>query len=467
MSEHRPMTSRANYLLIITLLCLTWNSTSFSFPSNYADSCGVRTSYFIARLYGMRLRLSKIAQLVDLAQDGTSSFAGIHNGLTSLGLNPSGRRLEWRDLHRLRYPTILHLQMDWGPHFMILGAISEDGVTLIDPPGTQYMSRKEFSNRWDGAALIVPPPASPVEMQLPSGQAGPLFCAKPFKDLGEFVLPLVEVPRARFIVKNTSSKSAVIRKLVASCGCTETVVSKTTVPPNADTEILCSVSNPGNAVGPQTYSVTVLVEGSKSKPLKLQFKVRFNPIVSVRPLRLYFGRVLRAKLPSSMKVQVLKGAADIMPKITQLVPSVPWISAQAKTNSVQVSILPQAPLGRLNANLKICTNMGAVNLPIAGDCIGGFTCIPNPLISYKPTEDKLPFKIIKTQHSTCDIQHLILKYDNSKISIVPQGMNHDNSEQKYLLRLPNSSRAARSYHVDISDPNSAESVTLSILTLVR
>lgn len=329
------------------------------------------------------------------------------------------------------------------------------------------MSREEFLEQWKGYALTVLPPTSPKEMQSTTNQECPLSCTKATQDLGDFLSPLVQEIVAKFMVKNISSVPVEVGRLIPSCGCTKTSISKTKLMPNDEAEIVCHVSESGVS-GPQRYKVAVPVIGSKAKPLQLEFRVNLVPLISVQPLRLYFGRFLKSKLPVTVKVQILKAAGNVEPEIKHHIVSAPWISAKVKGREVEVSILPQAPLGELKENLQIHTNVGAINVPITGECVGGFRCVPNPLVSYKPDQESLKFKIVKTEGSTCNFDELEFKlYDKDKFVIVPQETKGYDTEREYILCFLKDQKGIGSYHVDICDPRNEEVQTLNIVYLAR
>lgn len=133
-SLHRKGTLKKDCsFALIFAVYFTLNNIDLCFAaSNYTNaSCGVRTSYFIAKLYGKEpSSLSKISDLIDESKDGTSSLAGISKGLSSLGLQPRGRHLTYDDLLSVHYPTVLHLQTTKGSHFVVFGGTNRDEIIL-------------------------------------------------------------------------------------------------------------------------------------------------------------------------------------------------------------------------------------------------------------------------------------------------------------------------------------------------
>ncbi|MCX5634301.1 MAG: DUF1573 domain-containing protein, partial [Planctomycetota bacterium] len=263
------------------------------------------------------------------------SLAGLYRGLESLGLNPQGRHLEYADLPSLAYPTILSMDMKWGPHFMIYGGINGDTITLIDPPDKHKMSRSQFLQQWNGASLIVLPPHSKEIIQNEDNSL--LYCDNSSQDLGEFTLPLLKNIETKFMVKNIHNKTVEIDKLIASCGCTKTEISKKKLLPNEQAEIFCSVSESGVS-GAQKYTITVHVLGEETtKPLQLEFRANLVPLISIMPARLYYGRVNWKDLPVSRDVQVLKATGKVWPEITSVKTLKEWVKAKVKNNKIEVN----------------------------------------------------------------------------------------------------------------------------------
>ncbi|RKY10572.1 MAG: hypothetical protein DRP56_00640 [Planctomycetota bacterium] len=450
-------------ILLSVVLLLFFTKTGFSISEKYLDSCGLRVAYFICKVHDIDfISLQEIANRIDMSQDGTTSFAGISEGLTSLGLNPKGVELSIEDLCNLTLPTILHLNTPQGPHFVIWSGFEKDKVVLIDPPNTQHLSRDKFIEQWDGYALIFLPSDSPKNKNILEDIKGPLICENSSQDLGDFILPLVKPVKVTFNIKNTSSGTLQIGRLIPSCGCTEVNISKVELKPNEDAEIVCSISEPPNS-GMQQYTVSVPVLNKKIKPLQCNFQANFISLLSVKPKRLYLGRYLRSNLPEVLSVQILKVNDKAKPVILSTKSSSPWIRVVENSLGIEVIFSEQLPLGRFQEFLEIETDLGGINIPISGECIGGHRCAPNPVICNK-NNGNCKFSIVKADN-TCNLDELIFEYDESRIQIEQQKNSADIDRNEYeIIFLKNDTG---SFHVKIINPVEKEECVLTILRLNR
>jgi len=418
-------------------------------------SCGVRCSYFIAALYNRADdSLDVIPARIQQSSDGTSTFFGISNWLQSLGLRPSGRRMRFSELALTHDPVIVQIHTDYGSHFLIWGGMRGNTVRLIDPPKTVEMPEEDFTAKWSGLTLIVQPPAL-----LTSDTGSPLICDNPSVALGMFTLPLTKTPVATFLLRNTAARPVDIHSMVASCGCADTTSDKWNLLPGEVATITCEVSNPANIAGLQRYTIAVRTQEKDVKPLMLEVTVYYQPLVNVRPLRLYFGSIQHAELPQSKIVEVLSRETNEVAHVASATASTPWINCNVDhTGKITVSILNGMPAGTFAESVEVKTSYGSVNIPVTGECVGSVRAVPR-LVVLSP-ERKGTFTVVSAHANSTEAY--ILHYDTKDLSVRPITPHSEDGVTRRYTVVANNADAPGPYYIDITDPGTNDKTSVCV-----
>ncbi|HUR32406.1 MAG TPA: peptidase domain-containing ABC transporter [Vicinamibacterales bacterium] len=113
--------------------------------------CGAASLAMICRHFGRAVSLSRIRQLVNTGQDGTS-LRSLCRAAEELGLSSRSIKTSPRNLEKMPLPAIAHWDAD---HWLVVYDVSGRQVRLADPAlGLRTVPRQEFDTRWTGYAAL-------------------------------------------------------------------------------------------------------------------------------------------------------------------------------------------------------------------------------------------------------------------------------------------------------------------------
>ena len=467
------------YFMILIVLSSSLFLQRVCIADTKCDTCGTINTYFVSKLYGIQPpNLCEIVGLIDQARDGTATFKGIAEGLKKLGLETYASYLSFEELAQIENPTIIQLITDNGPHFVTFGKIREGKVIVYDPPKTKEFTKKQFADQWSGAAIVVLPVNINKKLRdvnienikthtSKSSNNGILMCQDAIKNLGKYILPLRKVPTAEFVIENISRESVEIGEPIKSCACIPLSISKTYIAPGEKTKIEFSISNSANISGNKRYTIDIPLQNKNQKPIRLEILIEYEEMISVRPLRMYFGRVFRSEMPLSNILKINnKSDRPNEVKITSIHSSVPWIKATNNSETIKITVLQEAPIGLFNENIQIETTIGSINIPVTGECVGNFRVVPNPLILWTSKQDKSKFTITKTHNSNFNFKNLVLLYEKDDLNVSYTNTKANDDKREYTVDLLNK-KGSNSHHVKIYDPISNEAIMLNIVALSK
>ncbi len=101
---------------------------------------------------------------------------------------------------------------------------------------------------------------------------------------------------------------------------------------------------------------------------------------------------------------------------------------------------------------------------ISGECLGGFRCVPNPLVC-RQSEGEATFRVYRTDDGPCDLSNLVLKHDSQNLRIVPGIANASYCE--YKVHCAAEACGNEPQRVIIADPAAEESILLSVVCLAN
>lgn len=119
-----------------------------------AAECGLATLAMVASYHGHKAGLAELRRRFEVSLKG-ATLANLIAFSQALGFATRPLRLELPHLPELALPCVLHWDMN---HFVVLTAVTRDGVTLHDPArGVRRMNLNEFSKHFTGIALELSP----------------------------------------------------------------------------------------------------------------------------------------------------------------------------------------------------------------------------------------------------------------------------------------------------------------------
>lgn len=119
-----------------------------------ATECGLACLAMIAGYHGYRTDLATLRKRYAVSQKGATLAQLIHIA-NSLQLVTRPLKLELEDLPQLTLPCILHWDFN---HFVVLSAVSRNGISIIDPAmGQRQLGMEEVSRHFTGVALELSP----------------------------------------------------------------------------------------------------------------------------------------------------------------------------------------------------------------------------------------------------------------------------------------------------------------------
>jgi len=298
-------------------------------------------------------------------------------------------------------------------------------------------------------------------MTITADNGSPLTCDTPSLVLGTFSLPLTKKPVAQFVVRNVATQPIEIHSVVASCGCASTTSDKWKLLPGEKATITCEVTNPANNVGLQRYTMAVRMRDENIKPLMLEFTAYYEPLVSIRPLRLYFGSILRADLPKRKTLEVVsrEGKKADMPVLVSA--SAPWIHCNVDdAGRIVVSLVSGVPVGTFAESVEVKTSQGAINIPVTGECVGSIRAVPR-LVVLLP-EREATFTIVST-HTEKRKEAYILNYNRKDLTIwAVMAKDGDGDTSRYTVAVNKKTDTAGPYYIDIIDPGTQDKTSVCV-----
>ncbi|MFQ5749914.1 MAG: DUF1573 domain-containing protein, partial [Planctomycetota bacterium] len=211
------------------------------------------------------------------------------------------------------------------------------------------------------------PPAPAPAAEPGSGEnSARIVAEKLMIDLGEIIQGQDREVRYPFLIEGKGAVT--ISRLAPSCGCTEPrllVEGKAwemdvPIPAGSHGEVV-ALFRSGRFHGHKSSNVRVLGEGG-NLPLTLQLTSFIRQLFELQPQNVSFGDVSQGK-KATLSVVVdgvepfsIQGWEDLPPGM-EVVDSVP-VGELRKTHTLQVSLLPDVPIGTLRASLQVHTSLG-------------------------------------------------------------------------------------------------------------
>ncbi len=211
-----------------------------------------------------------------------------------------------------------------------------------------------------------------------------------------------------FSFTNTGDGELVIDKVSSSCGCTVALLSEKVIPPGEKGEIKATFDSTRRA-GKQTKTITVQSNDPNEPSAKLTITGLIKKYIEVKPDPLNLGTVFRGE-PVTQTIRIIPPKTLPNFKITKVESNQPYLVAEVENPGswgerftakfrnlfkkksgeekeevgipITVTLKPDAPIGRIRANLKIETNddrKPSLTVRVTGTVSGPIQVVPTAI----------------------------------------------------------------------------------------
>jgi hypothetical protein len=254
-----------------------------------------------------------------------------------------------------------------------------------------------------------------------------------------------------FRFTNQGGQDLRIESVKTSCGCTAAVISSEVIGPGQEGTISATFDTTRFS-GEKAKSVSVYSNDPSQPVTTLTLQGEITVEVEIDPPQLYLGRVRRGE-ETVRSVDVLYDASKSI-SITKVENSSPVLTVRTqdieqqgrKGKKLIVSLKKDAPLGRLNDEIKVTTTSEKrplIEIPVFGSIEGDLVVAP-PQVSFgvvRRGEGKTQEISIKSRAST---PIHIVNVSSSNVDIEPTLTTiKDGEEYKLTLSAKNDSKAGR------------------------
>lgn len=232
-----------------------------------------------------------------------------------------------------------------------------------------------------------------------------------------------------FTVHNRGkSKNLEISLIKTSCGCSATLIEKTSIPPNDSTPLRVNFDS-SEYLGTVNKSIALYSNATNEEEYGFNFTADVISMVSVNPESFNFG-TLNLLQEGGNKLNFSVAFADPAGKITGMSYNEDYFAAACKESTspdlayeCELSVKPSAPSGGILEELRIQTNVDrqpSYKVPIYGRLKGAFELLPmlvdfGELESGGETEEVVritsvagdPFKISKVESDRDDVVYRV------------------------------------------------------------
>ena len=422
--------------------------------------CGTQSLLHVCEMFKIETTLENLNILANLDPEKGTSFLGLHQAATELGLNPKAVHVESSSLSKLSVPAITHMG---GNHFMVAKEVVDGRVTIFDPNSdTTAVSLHTFLRLWTGNAMIFAPAEKNRKLKMDYNNLQSRNLTHTKSDLLESLSKDTNTPLEsrslqteilqgekihdfgvisagtniihEFILKNVSQENLLVSDVVSSCNCTTGLTSTKEIRPQDNLQLKVSFMAPmqHGAVN-QDIQVYLASKGSGKQyvPVKLVMKGRLFLPFEVVPDRVFFEKVpfgesrfreinVRKRTEETVS---LKGVKTDSEHIQAEVISTPTVDGGTK---VGVTLSPNARIGRLKANIvwdyTYRDKPMQLRIPVTAMILGDFQVLPKQIFfgtvpSGKETTKAVILRTVRSKH--IQIKSVNVKSEYVRATYVP------------------------------------------------
>jgi len=233
----------------------------------------------------------------------------------------------------------------------------------------------------------------------------------------------------KFKFKNAGTKELVIKSVHPECGCTAALLSSKEILPGGKGVITANFDST-NYIGNVVKTINVATNDPSKQIVILTLKGKIISDIVANPSILFVGSVKEGR-QKQLTLNIFVSNPSV--KITSVTASKPYIkissvSRTASQNLYTVTILPNAPLGNLNANIAVLSNSTkepVIRIPVIGNIVGNILVNPNIVelgvikIGVKP--QTINVYVYTKPVKAFRITKVLIKPDVLKLKVIKQG----------------------------------------------
>lgn len=233
-------------------------------------------------------------------------------------------------------------------------------------------------------------------------QGPKLVVAQPVHDFGA-VSEGTKV-RHSFVLQNKGSGNLVVQRVVAACGCTAAAASPEPIAPGAQGTIEVEFDTSGFS-GEKLKTVRLYTNDLDTPITVLSLKGSIEPEVVVEPRRVFFGDVVRGRMPArseEVTIRVRPGSEARLTSVQSLSPHliVEELESSPEVRRLRVTVQPEAPVGELRERIVIGVRgrrEKSLNIPVFAAVQGTLQAVPGS-VSFGLLEGQEMERSIKIQN---------------------------------------------------------------------
>jgi hypothetical protein len=262
--------------------------------------CGPESLLFVCQQFGIKATMQEICDLSEYDKENGTSIFGLYKAAMTKGLQVLPMEIGLDDLCHVDGYSIVFVD---GNHFVVVSGCEKESVLIYDLPAKQTrQSKKQFSERWSGEALVFPrssetflsylnskPPAdeTPIPSNINEGPPSISF-DNVSRDFGTVIEDTLLTHT--FYLTNRGSENLEILSIRPSCGCTAATTSANTVLPGKKSDIIVEFDTAG-FLGDKENTVMVRTNDPENSLVVLTINATIVSPVKVLPERIWLGDI--------------------------------------------------------------------------------------------------------------------------------------------------------------------------------
>lgn len=194
-------------------------------------------------------------------------------------------------------------------------------------------------------------------------------------------IPKGQIVSHDFTFTNTGDEKLVIMKVQPTCSCTVAITSSKELLPGAKGAIKVTFDSQGY-LGPITKNITVLVNDPLHPSTTLTISGQVVTDVMISKPALFFGSVKKGRESEQYDDIFISNPSVHITSVTSTKPSinVSTVSQSISQETINVSVLPDAGYGPLNAAILVLSSskeQPVVEIPVIGNIVGDILLNPD------------------------------------------------------------------------------------------
>ena len=413
--------------LLLTLVFIFWLTFAFADTSGtkeydeafYSRMCGPLSLSIICEMLGQAVDPWTIVHLTGTGtlDDAGTSMKELADVAHKLGFKAVGMKMSLQHLEKLGTPAIAHTTKNGRNHFLIVEGVIKDKFRLIEVDGsTQLLSRKDFSNIWNGVVLVISKPSQRPAASQPDVQTDEVLYDFGYAQHQQTITHL-------FKLKNVGSQPLVIREISSSCACTAALLSDKTILPAETADIEVKLETQYHR-GRRTATVKVHTNDTDTPVVYFTMTGVIAGLAQVIPNNLYLKNM--GNQEEIHKTVEIYDPGDGRLTVKEVRSSSPHIITKLRRThtdglaaKIFVTIKPGLPFGELNEKITVLTEgyqYPHVEILVKGQVVGAIGLSPDQFFLGFVKKGKVARQVAKLRkNGPADLK--ILQIESSHESI--------------------------------------------------